>query len=148
MKWLVDTNILSESVRPRPSRQVLEWIARKPPDELALSIVTLAELRSGVSLTGDRGLRQELTRWIDEDVVPSFDNRVLPVTIDILIDWLHLVRHLAAKRKAAAPADLLLAATARIHDLAIVTRNIRDFAHTGLVLYNPWTDETHTMEGP
>ena len=108
----------------------------------------LAELRHGAMVATDSKRRFELTEWIDGEVTGSFAGRILPVTVEILIDWLELVRRTAASGKPRGPADLLIAATARIHDLTLATRNVRDFADTGVVVYDPWTGKTHRMERP
>jgi hypothetical protein len=81
-------------------------------------------------------------------VFALFMDRILTIDTDILVQWLDLQRLLKARGQTRSPADLLLAATAHIHDLILVTRNTRDFANTGITVYNPWTDETHRMEVP
>ncbi len=148
MKWLLDTNVVSESVRPHPNRKVLAWIAAHPGEELAISILTLAELRDGVAALADASRQQSFDAWMRTYVIPNFDDRTLPLTLDILIDWLRLSRLLNAKGRPRAAADLLIAATARIHNLTIVTRNVRDFARTGVVVYDPWDGTTHATDTP
>jgi predicted nucleic acid-binding protein len=107
----------------------------------------VAELRVGAVAARSEKRRQELTRWIESEIEDAFTGRILPLTIGILIDWLRLMRRLAATGQTRSAADLLIAATARVHDLILVTRNARDFAGTGIVVYDPWTSETHTT-GP
>lgn len=149
MKWLLDTNVLSETVRERPNRLVTQWLDEQPRAMMAISLVTVAELQHGVLLSEDAEHQQALSIWIDREVLPSFSNRVLPITLDIAIHWLELLRGMmAARRRTQAPADLLLAATAHVHAMTLVTRNTRDFANTGITVYNPWTDETHEMDAP
>lgn len=148
MRWLLDTNVLSESVRERPNQLVTQWLNQQRRDELAISLVTLAEVQHGVLLTQDAAHARKLSSWIDEDILPSFADRILPITLDITINWLDLLRAFTARRQNRAPADLFLAATAYVHGLTLVTRNIRDFTDTGITAYNPWTDETHDMEAP
>ena len=148
MKWLLDTNVLSESVRERPNRFVAQWLSEQPRIALAISLVTVAEVQHGILLTEDAIHARRLSRWVDEEILPFFADRILPITLDITIRWLGLLRASMARRQNRAPADLFLAATARIHNLTLVTRNTRDFANTGITVYNPWTDETHTMEAP
>ena len=72
----------------------------------------------------------------------------IPISSDILTDWLRLSRSLRLSGKSKDPADLLIASTARIHGLTLVTRNVRDFADTGVVVYDPWNDQTHRMDPP
>ena len=148
MKWLLDTNVLSEPIRERPDRSVTRWLSEQPRALMTISLVTVAELQHGVLLTDDAQHAARLSRWVDEDIVSSFENRVLPITLDITIHWLELLRAFMALRQTRAPADLLLAATAHVHTLTLVTRNTRDFANTGITVYNPWTDETQQMEAP
>jgi predicted nucleic acid-binding protein len=146
VRWLLDTNVVSESVQPRPNRVVAAWIARQPDDLMAISMVTLAELREGAASNPNERRRGELLQWLDVTVTAWFAERTLPVTLEILMDWLDAGRRLARQGMTRNPADLLIAATARVHGLIIVSRNVRDFAGTGIVVYDPWTSETHRME--
>ncbi len=146
MRWLLDTNVVSETVRGNPDRAVLSWIARQPDDLTAISVVTLAELESGLLSTVDQKKRDSLSRWLEGTVMPWIGQRTLPLSLKILTDWVQLGRILAAKGMTRNPADLLIASTARIHDLILVSRNSRDFAGTGVVIYDPWKDKTHRTE--
>jgi predicted nucleic acid-binding protein len=141
MKWLRDTDVVSENVKRRPKRGVIDWIARCPPSLVAISIVTLAELRVGAETTANRDRRAELMSWIEEEIENLFRNRTLPLTTEILIEWIQLARRNAAAGMTRAPADLLIGATARVHDLVIVSRNARDFAGMGVFVYDPWMTE-------
>jgi predicted nucleic acid-binding protein len=142
VKWLLDTNIVSEAVRPRPSAAVTRWIDKQEPDQLAVSDVTIAELRYGAD-TLEPGPKHRFEAWL-AGLAKEFHGRTLPLTVDILTDWLGLARRLRGGRPQSAP-DLLIASTARVHGLTVVTRNVRDFADTGVVVYDPWHDRTHRM---
>lgn len=146
MRWLFDTNVVSETVQPRPNRTVIAWIARQPDELIAISMVTLAELREGAASNPNEQRRSALTQWLDVDVSAWLGERTLPVTLEILMDWLDVGRKLSAKGITRNPADLLIAATARVHGLMVVSRNVRDFIGTGVVVYDPWHSETHRME--
>jgi predicted nucleic acid-binding protein len=146
VKWLLDTNVVSEGVRKKPNTNVVTWVATKATVDVAISIVTLAELRDGALSVRDQATRRTLIEWIDNEVAGPFSSCMLPLNTEVLIDWLTLSRRLRAKRITRDSADLLLAATARVFDLIVVTRNVRDFGGTGVVVYDPWNDETHRME--
>ena len=146
MKWLIDTNVVSETATLRPNPRVLHWFGAQPTQDITISIVTVAELQHGVLLAQNQDRRTELANWIDRDVFTLFAGRILTIDTAILVHWLDLQRLLAARRQPRSPADLLLAATAAAQGLTLVTRNTRDFANTGITVYNPWTNETHTME--
>lgn len=87
-----------------------------------------------------------LAHWMAEEMEPRFEDHTLPLTVGILTEWLDLGRRNAVAGRTRAPADLLIAATARVHDLIIVTRNVRDFVGTGVLVYDPWKDKAHKME--
>jgi len=148
MKWLLDTNVVSETAKRRPNTGVIDWLAGQRPDELAVSMITVAELRMGAFARIDAKRRRELLQWIETTVGTWLADRCLPLSVEILTDWLWLARQLAAKRMTRQAPDLLIAATARIHHLTIVTRNFRDFADTGVLVYDPWSDKTHAMDAP
>jgi toxin FitB len=146
VKWLLDTNVVSEATRDRPARSVIEWISTKPVEDLAISIVTWAELYDGAQSHPDEMRRRRLIDWVETEVSGTFHGRTLPLTGAVLIEWLQIARRLRSKRIMRDAADLLLAATARVHELTFVTRNARHFADTGVVLYDPWSAKTHVMD--
>ena len=148
MTWLLDTNVVSEGARIHPNRNVVRWLSGQQQDRLAISTVTLAELRHGAATTLDEARRTMLSRWIDSEVVPYFDQRTIPLTVDVLVDWMAHAKRLREARRTDDAAGMLIAATARVHDLILVTRNVRDFADTGIVVYDPWNDQTHRMDPP
>jgi predicted nucleic acid-binding protein len=89
--WLLDTNILSELSRSRPERRVLAFIAGRPLEQLYVSAVTYAEIRFGVELVSDAGKRAELNYWLVHKAPPTFEERNLPVTEDVIFKWRLLV---------------------------------------------------------
>ena len=146
MRWLLDTNVISEGIRPQPDRAVVGWLAARSPELLAVSMVTLAELHHGTAVLSNEKERLRLMRWIETEITEFFQGRVLPLTLEILIDWLTLSRRLERLGRPRSAPDLLIAATARVHEMIVVSRNTRDFADTGVVLFDPWTGQTHRME--
>jgi toxin FitB len=148
VNFLLDTNVVSETARRRPNATVMKWLAQQSQDAAAISVVTMAELVEGADAVTDTARRNQLTRWLDETVVPWFSDQVLPLTQDVLVDWLILSRKLAARGITRNAPDLLIAATALVRDLTVVTRNVRDFADTGVVVYDPWNDRTHRTDAP
>ena len=146
MKWLLDTNVVSETAKSAPDRKLIAWMASRSPDQLALSLVTLAELFAGVSQIENSQKRSAFLGWIETEVIKSFENRVLPLTLEILTDWLTLARQVQKRGASRNAPDLLIASTARVHNLILVSRNVKDFARTGVVLYDPWSGKTHVMD--
>ena len=136
--WLLDTNILSELRRPRPHPNVTAFVAGQALQSLFVSSVTLAEIRFGIELVTDAAKRAELTDWLTHKVRPMFDQRVLPVSEDVMLKWRLLVEEGRKVNHTFSQPDLIIAATALYHGLTLVTRDTDDFARTPVQLYNPW----------
>ncbi len=137
--FLLDTNIPSEMLRPRPSLGVTRWIEIQPNESLYVSVVTLGELRRGTTLLDEQTARRaELERLIERRIPAWFGSRILPVTQRIAERWgvLDGERQLAGRPLNIA--DGLIAATALEHVLTLVTRNVKDFQGLGVSLLNPW----------
>jgi predicted nucleic acid-binding protein len=137
--WLVDTNVISELRKgARCAPAVRAWSERVPQAACHISRVTLAEIRYGIERADDPGFRAELEAWVQDSVLPWFGARVLDVNEAVLVRW----RNLAAEGRKAnhtfPPLDVLLAATALVHQLGVATRNVEDFARAGVRIVNPW----------
>ena len=138
MSYLIDTNVISELVRPKPDPAVLDWFASIPDEALFLSALTLGEIRRGVEkLTRpeDSQRREKLRLWLEHDLRDWFGPRILPIGADVADHWGRL---LAQAGRPVPAIDSLLAATALHHDLRLVTRNTSDFDYAGLEVINPW----------
>ncbi|MBK6386050.1 MAG: type II toxin-antitoxin system VapC family toxin [Rhodoferax sp.] len=138
MSYLIDTNVISELVRPKPDAIVLDWFSRTPDEALFLSALSLGEIRKGVEkLTNpeEAPRREKLRLWLEHDLRDWFGSRILPIGPDVADHWGRL---LAQAGRPVPAIDSLLAATALHHDLRLVTRNTRDFDYAGLEVINPW----------
>jgi len=136
--FLLDTNVISELVRPKPEPKVTAWVSAVDEDLLYLSVLTLGEIRIGITSLKDASRRVTLEAWLDSDLLLRFAGRVLPIDQAVADRWGRLAAE--AMPKSALPViDGLLAATALHHNLTLVTRNIRDVAVTGVPVFNPWT---------
>lgn len=138
MSWLVDTNVVSEWVRPRPNPAVVAWLGQVDEDEVFMTVVSFAELRRGVALLDSPVRRQQLNRWIDEDLTDRFHRRILTVDLAVAEAWGRITADASRAGRPAGAMDAFFAATAQVHDLTLATRNVRDFAHLGVPLFNPW----------
>ena len=140
--WLLDTNVLSELRRPKPSRRVLAFVAAQPLESLFISAVTLAEIRFGIERASDAGQRAELNEWLAHRMRPMFQGRVLPVTEDIMFKWRLLVEDGRKVGHTFSQPDLIIAATALQHGLTVVSRDAGDYAKTRVPLLDPWAAVT------
>lgn len=135
MAYLVDTNALSELRRKTPDSHVLAWFASRPPSTLFLSVLTLGEIRKGIETVADDQRRLRLIDWLETELPAFFTGRILPIDAAVADRWGRLC---ASAGRPVAAVDSLLAATAIEHDLALVTRNVRDFVGFGATVIDPW----------
>jgi predicted nucleic acid-binding protein len=136
--FLLDTNISSETVRPRPEPNVQAWLAAQPLDTLFISAVSFGELRKGIALRMPGQRRTQLETWIEADLSHLFSGRILSVTRSVAERWGALDAERQSSGRPISIADGMIAATALEHDLTLVTRNVKDFASLGVRLLNPW----------
>lgn len=140
--WLLDTNVISELRRPRPSARVRSFIARQRLDDLFVSTVTFAEIRFGIESVGDPTRRAELGDWLAHKVRPLFEQRVLDVSEDVMFRWRLLVEEGRKVGHTFSQPDLIIAATALHHGLTVVTRDTGDYERARVPLLNPWVAES------
>jgi predicted nucleic acid-binding protein len=136
--YILDTNVVSELRKVkggRADKRVTAWAARVPSSSLFLSVITILELELGVLLAGRRDLGQGavLRAWLDNRVLPAFADRVLPIDTEVARQCARL--HVSDPQ---GERDALIAATALVHSMTVVTRNVVDFGSTGVGVINPW----------
>jgi predicted nucleic acid-binding protein len=136
--FLLDTNVVSELVGPKPDDKVLRWVEQTDESILFLSVLTLGEIRNGVERLRPGRRRGRLESWLQVDLPRRFQDRILPVTAAIADRWGAVSAIAAAKGKPVPVVDGLLAATALHHNLTLVTRNTSDVSGTGVPTLNPW----------
>jgi len=136
--WLLDTNILSELRKPKPEPKVVAFVAAQPIVQLFVSVVSFAEIRFGIERLADAGRRAQLNDWLAHVVRPMFDDRILPITEDILFKWRLLVEEGRKAGHTFSQPDLLIAATALYHGLTVVSRDTHEFERARAPFFNPW----------
>jgi len=139
VSYLLDTNVVSEWTRPRPNAGVVEWLAKVDEDEVFLSVVTFAELRHGIERLAPGARRRRLDEWLRNVLPARFEGRIAGVDGAIADEWGRLVARCEARGRPIHAMDALIAATAQVHGLTLVTRNTADFGASVKSLLNPWT---------
>jgi toxin FitB len=131
---LLDTVALSEAMKSRPNSEFAAWLRKQNPATVFISVITLGEIERGIEAqrVAAPDFARRLEVWKD-NTIASFSERVLAVTVEIALTWGRL-----GQRRGHMNADLLIAATAIVHDLAVVTRNTRHFEGTGARVVNPF----------
>jgi tRNA(fMet)-specific endonuclease VapC len=137
MKWLLDTCVISELVSKRPHKTVVEWIDSIEPENLYLSVISVGEIAKGIEKLPQSKRKGELHRWLTEDLLLRFDGRILLLDVDVLLAWGQLTGRLERKGRKISAIDSLTATAAR-WNLTIATRNVSDYSHSEVPIFNPW----------
>ena len=138
--YLIDTVVYSEIQRTVPATQVLRFLEGIPAPLLYSSVIVLGELVQGVGNAPDDTRAQRYSAWINEVLLPQLQDRLLPVSAEVARRWGELSGTAMRLGESLPLADTLIAATADVHGLIVVTRNERDFLRCGVRVRNPWTE--------
>lgn len=136
--FLLDTNCISELVRPKPEPRVLEWMESTDESLLYLSALTLGEIRKGAAALQQGKRRTHLETWLQVELQARFAERILPIDAAIADRWGLIAADAKQRGKQLSVIDGLLAATALHHNLTVVSRNATDFTNTQVQVLNPW----------
>lgn len=138
MSFLLDTNVVSEWVKPRPDQGVVKWLAELDEDSVFISVVTLAELRYGIECMPQGARRRRLNDWLSGELISRFADRLLGVDPGVADNWGRAMASTRSKGYSPKSMDACIAAIARRYGLTLVTRNIADFQSFEVKLINPW----------
>lgn len=137
MNYLLDTCVISELVKPFPNGKVIDWLRNTPDDRLFLSVVTIGEIRKGISKLGESKKKTLLTNWLNT-LIQDYQNRIYPIDLMVAENWGNLQGMAEKTGNPMSSFDSLIAAIAYTHNLVLVTRNEKDFAASHLPIVNPW----------
>jgi len=136
---VLDTCILSELKRPVPAPSVIAAIDALDPSRTYVSAITIGELVRGIVLMPPGARRRDFEMW-HADTEAAFQDRILPVGVHVARLWGRLAAELQPRGRQLAITDGLIAATAIVHGMSVMTRNVQDFVDTGVTLIDPWQD--------
>ena len=137
MKYLVDTNVICEHIKPMPNKSVWDWLGEVSEHDMAISVISAGEMFRGVEKLSPSNRKTHLNTWLNQ-IIAAFEGRILDINTDIMQTWGNMM----AKHPKSLPIqDSLIAATALTYHMTIVTRNNKDFEDiAGLKIFNPWKD--------
>ena len=138
MNYLLDTCVISELVKPAADEKVTSWISDCREETIHLSVLTIGEIQQGITRLPDSAKKQRLQRWLDNDLIERFENRVVPIDQKVARMWGKILAREAKKGRQIPAIDGLIAATCLTHDMTVVTRNVSDMQVDGLPVFNPW----------
>ena len=137
MNYLLDTCVMSELVKPAPSPSILMWFSTVASPALFLSVMTIGEIRKGITKLPDSKKKDALTLWLNR-LIAEYADRILPIDLAVSERWGIMQGEAERAGTPMASLDGLIAATALVYHLTIVTRNERDFLPSRAPLLNPW----------
>jgi len=141
LSFLLDTNVISEWVKPQPHKGVIRWLAEADEDRVFISVISIAEIRRGLERIAKGRRRDRIAGWLWEDLPVRFEGRILPVDLAIAHEWGVTIERAGSRGIVLNVMDAFLAATAHTRELTLVTRNTKDFQDLGLSLFDPWETE-------
>jgi toxin FitB len=147
VSFLIDTNVISEWLKPRPEPRVVAWLAGVDEDRVHISTVTVGELRYGVERLAHGARRKRLDEWLHHDLPLRFEGRILPIDLPVAHAWGSITARRERAGRPISPIDAFIAATAEVHDLTLVTRDVAEFASAARSVLNPWAADFDGQEG-
>jgi len=137
MKYLLDTCVISELVKPTPNRKVVDWINELPSEALFLCAITIGEVRKGLTKLPDSKKKERLTLWLNTLLI-EYNERIFFIDLMVCENWGVLQGNAEKAGTPMSTIDGLIAATAYTHNLTIATRNENDFTPSNIPIINPW----------
>jgi toxin FitB len=138
VRYLLDTNVISELVARQPNQAVLTWIEALDQTAVCLSVITIGEIHRGIERLPESAKRDRLRAWLTDDLLVRFGDRIVPIDVGVMMAWGSMVARLTSEGRPLSAMDSLIAAQAVHHGYSLVTRNESDFRDTGVNVLNPW----------
>ena len=136
--YLLDTNVVSELVRPNPNANVVAWVRAEDETRFYLSVLSFGEIRRGIEQLPQSPRRERLRLWLEVDLTDRFQGRILDIDRRVAEIWGIIMARGAAASVRLPSIDILIAATAERHGMVVATRNLRDFAFAAISAVSPW----------
>jgi toxin FitB len=138
MKYLLDTCVISELIKPKPDKKIVKWLLGQDETDLYISVLTLGELHKGIQKLPASRKKDEIHNWVENELKDRFLSRILDINIIIAKSWGKIQGIAEGRGKPMSAIDSLIAATGVTLGLTVVTRNVADMEQSGVDLFNPW----------
>ena len=138
MNYLLDTCVISELIKPRPDKKVIRWIDGVDERKLFLSVLTLGELEKGIARLPESARKEDLRRWLEQDLAARFAGRIIPIDAAVAAAWGRMQGAAELVGVRLPVIDALMAASAQVCRMSVVTRNVADLERCGTTVINPW----------
>ena len=142
MKYLLDTNVISELIARKRNQEIVDWVNNLDQHSVYLSVITVGEIRKGIEKLIDSQRAALLTAWLKDDLLLRFDNHILSLGVEEMLEWGRMVGQSERRGRPLSTMDSLIAALAIYYGCTLVTRNENDFTGLGIRIINPWDEIT------
>ncbi len=139
MKYLLDTCVLSEIIKPVPDNNVIEWLRNIDEENMYVSALTFGELEKGIEKALNLTRKKRLQIWVRQDLSSRFENRVINIDLKVAARWGEVQGKSEIDGNPMSVIDGLIAVSGLVHDCIVVTRNTSDMKQSGVELFNPWS---------
>lgn len=139
MKYLLDTCVISEIVKPKPNDNVISWLQAQTEDSLYLSVLTFGEIEKGITKASDKIRKKKLRLWLEDDLKKRFKGKIIPIDLEVSIKWGEVQAMTELQGKPMPAIDGLIAVSALVNNCTVVTRNISDMQQSSVELLDPWS---------
>jgi len=138
LKYLLDTNIISEFISKKPNQKVLDFIESLNEDDIFLSVITIGEIKFGVEKVESQRKKEDLLDWLENSLLQRFDNKIVNIDIEIMLKWGEMNQYLKTIGKPIPIMDSLIASTCKAKNFTLITRNEKDFYSFDIEIINPF----------
>lgn len=138
MKYLLDTCVISEVIKPKPCLAVIDWLRQQDESSLYISVLTFGEIEKGIEKSADQTRKNKLKLWVEEDLKQRFDGRALQIDMQVATKWGETQGKSELAGRPLPSIDGLIAVTGLTNNCVVVTRNVSDMKQSGVELFNPW----------
>lgn len=138
MKYLLDTCVVSELIKPRPDTNVIQWMRNQKEYNLYLSVLTFGEIQKGIEKTNSVTRKEKLKLWVKEDLYLRFKQRIIAIDLMVANKWGEVQAQTEKTGRPMPAIDGLIAVSALVNNCMVVTRNTTDMENSGVALFNPW----------
>jgi predicted nucleic acid-binding protein len=140
VKYLLDTCVISEIIKPKPNKNVISWVQNKKSNSLYLSVLSLGEIEKGIEKSPSDIRKNKLKLWLEDDLKKHFQGRIIPIDVEIATRWGNLQGIAELRGKPMPTVDGLIAVSGLVRHCIVVTRNVSDMQQSSAELFNPWLD--------
>ena len=138
MKYLLDTNIISEFISKIPNQKVIDYILSLNEHDLYLSVITIGEIKTGIEKLDNGSKKNKLLYWLENDLLNRFQNRIVDIDTEVMLQWGTINKRLKQLGKPLPIMDSLIGATSEVKDFILITRNEKDFQNLNIKIVNPF----------